>query len=155
MKSMFQIIATLACALALTACGGGSDDDDTTSIPTDLSGLTKTDLVVGTGIEAIAGDQLTVNYTGWLYDSTKTDGKGAQFETSTAGSPFTFTLGRGTVISGWDQGIPGMRVGGKRRLTIPYSLAYGATAKSAGASGVAIPAYSPLVFEIEVVAIKR
>lgn len=155
MKSMFQIIATLACALALTACGGGSDDD-TAAVPADLaSGLIKTDTVVGTGIEATAGDQVSVYYTGYLYDSTKADGKGAKFETTATGSPFTFVLGRGTVITGWDQGIAGMRVGGKRTLTIPYALAYGSASRPAGALGVAIPSYAPLVFDVEMVAIKR
>lgn len=149
MKSMLQILATLACALALTACGGGSDDDNTTTAPTEPS-FTKTDLAVGTGIEAIAGDQVTVAYTGWLYDSTKTDAKGTQFDTASAASPFTFQLGKGTVIAGWDQGVVGMRVGGKRRLVIPSTLAYGAAGR-----GTAIPANATLVFDIEVLAITR
>lgn len=153
MKSMFQIIATLACTLALTACGGSSSDDDTTAVPTPVT-FVKTDTVVGTGIEATAGDQVSVYYTGYLYDSA-TGGKGAKFEETATGSPFTFVLGRGTVISGWDQGIAGMRVGGKRTLTIPYTLAYGSETRPAGALGVGIAAYSTLVFDVEMVAIKR
>jgi hypothetical protein len=146
MKSMFQIIATLACALFLTACGG-SDDEAAAIVPAVLG---KTDLAVGTGIEAIAGDTVTVAYTGWLQDTTKTDGKGTQFDQATAASPFTFALGKGTVIAGWDQGVVGMRVGGKRRLVVPPALGYGATAQ-----GTTIPANSTLVFDIEVLAIKR
>ncbi|MGO4381102.1 FKBP-type peptidyl-prolyl cis-trans isomerase [Pseudoduganella sp. RAF53_2] len=149
MKSMLQLFASLACALALTACGGGSNDTTTTT-PTQPA-FTKTDTVVGTGIEAIAGDQLTVNYTGWLYSDTASDHKGTQFESSKdTGTPFTFTLGKGTVIGGWEQGIPGMKAGGKRTLIIPSDLAYGATG-----SGTKIPANQALVFDIELISIKR
>jgi FKBP-type peptidyl-prolyl cis-trans isomerase len=146
MKSILQILATLACALALTACGGSDDAPVTTP---DLPVVTKADLAVGTGIEAIAGDSVTVAYTGWVYDSTKAENKGTQFDQKTAASPFTFQLGKGTVIAGWDQGVVGMRVGGKRRLVIPPGLGYGAVA-----NGV-IPANSTLVFDIEVLSIKR
>lgn len=146
MKSILQILATLACALALTACGGNDDAPVTTPAP---AVVTKTDLAVGTGIEAIAGDTVTVAYTGWLEDKTKADGKGTQFEQATAEKPFTFQLGKGAVIAGWDQGVVGMRVGGKRRLVIPAALGYGATANGS------IPANSTLVFDIEVLAIKR
>jgi FKBP-type peptidyl-prolyl cis-trans isomerase len=146
MKSILQILATLACALALTACGGG---DDATTPTTTTGTLSKLDLAVGTGIEAIAGDSVTVAYTGWLYDSTKTENKGTQFDQATSASPFTFQLGKGAVIAGWDQGVAGMRVGGKRRLVIPPSLGYGAVANGA------IPANSTLVFDVEVLAIKR
>ncbi|QGZ40512.1 FKBP-type peptidyl-prolyl cis-trans isomerase FkpA [Pseudoduganella flava] len=153
MKSMFQILATLACALALTACGGGGDDDTTPTTVTEPQ-FTKVDLTVGTGIEAIGGDVVTVAYTGWLYDSTKTDAKGTQFDQATATSPFTFQLGKGVVIQGWDQGVLGMKVGGKRRLIVPSTLAYG-KAEQTTASGVKIAANSTLVFEVEVLAIKR
>jgi FKBP-type peptidyl-prolyl cis-trans isomerase len=152
MKSMFQLIATLACALALTACGGGNDTPAATT-PTGPD-FTKTDLAVGSGIEATAGDQVTVTYTGWIYDSTKTDNKGTQFDAAKIESPLTYILGRGSVIPGWEQGVPGMRVGGKRRLIIPSTLAYG-TAEQTTPAGVKIPANSALVFEIEMVAIKR
>ncbi|TWI62945.1 FKBP-type peptidyl-prolyl cis-trans isomerase FkpA [Pseudoduganella lurida] len=152
MKSMFKLLATLACAMALTACGGG-DDDVAIAAPA-VANLSQIDMTVGTGIEATAGDSVTVAYSGWVYDSTKTDNKGSLFDSATSASPFTFVLGKGTVIAGWDQGVPGMKVGGKRRLTIPASLAYGAQSLTA-ANGTVIPANSPLVFEIEVLAIKR
>jgi FKBP-type peptidyl-prolyl cis-trans isomerase FkpA len=154
MKSMLQLFATLACALALTACGGGNNNDTTPTIPAQPA-YSATDTVVGTGIEAIAGDQLTVNYTGWLYDSTAADKKGKMFDTSRDLSPFTFTLGKGTVIGGWEKGILGMKAGGKRTLVIPQDLAYGAAGAPAGRLGVAIPTYAPLIFEVELISIKR
>jgi FKBP-type peptidyl-prolyl cis-trans isomerase len=146
MKSIFQIIATLSCALFLTACGGNDDDAPVVTPP---GTVTKLDLAVGTGIEAVAGDSVTMAYTGWLYDETKTESKGTQFDQRTAANPITFQLGKGAVIAGWDQGVVGMRVGGKRRLVIPPSLGYGGTANGP------IPANSTLVFDIEVLAIKR
>jgi FKBP-type peptidyl-prolyl cis-trans isomerase FkpA len=153
MKSMFKLLATLACAMALTACGGG-DDEPVLAAPA-VANLSQKDLTVGTGIEAVSGDAVTVAYSGWVYDSTKTDNKGSLFETTTSANPFTFVLGKGTVIAGWDQGVVGMKVGGKRLLTIPASLAYGANARTDATGKVVIPANSPLVFEIEVLAIKR
>jgi FKBP-type peptidyl-prolyl cis-trans isomerase FkpA len=90
---------------------------------------------------------VTVNYTGWLYDATKTDNKGPQFDSSVGRTPFQFTLGTGQVIRGWDQGIPGMKVGGRRRLVIPPSLAYGSTRSGP------IPPNATLVFDVEMVSI--
>jgi len=96
------------------------------------------DLVEGTGTEAIAGKEVTVHYTGWLLD-------GAKFDSSKDRSqPFSFPLGAGHVIKGWDQGVQGMKVGGSRKLTIPAELGYGAR----GAGGV-IPPNAVLVFEVE------
>jgi len=101
------------------------------------------DMVVGTGAEAIKGKLVSVHYTGWL-----TDGK--KFDTSKdRGQPFQFPLGRGHVIQGWDQGVEGMKVGGKRKLTIPPELGYGAQ----GAGGV-IPANAILVFEVELLGVR-
>lgn len=100
------------------------------------------DLKVGTGKEAIAKTKITVHYTGWL-----TNGK--KFDSSVdRGEPFTFTLGVGQVIQGWDQGFAGMKVGGKRKLTIPPHMGYGAR----GAGG-AIPPNSTLVFEVELISV--
>jgi FKBP-type peptidyl-prolyl cis-trans isomerase len=92
----------------------------------------------------VAGRRITVNYTGWLYDPTRPDNKGQQFDTSAGRQPFSFVPGAGQVIRGWDQGVVGMKVGGLRRLTIPPDLAYGST----GAGGV-IPPNATLVFDIE------
>ncbi|WP_456417716.1 FKBP-type peptidyl-prolyl cis-trans isomerase [Thiolapillus sp.] len=102
------------------------------------SGLKYDDLEEGTGTEALAGTQVTVHYTGWLTD-------GSKFDSSLdRNQPFQFSLGKGQVIRGWDEGVQGMKVGGKRKLTIPSQLGYGA----AGAGGV-IPPNATLVFEVE------
>jgi FKBP-type peptidyl-prolyl cis-trans isomerase FkpA len=105
------------------------------------------DLKAGTGAIALRGDLLAVHYVGWLYDPARTDGKGGVFDTSRNGTPFTFTLGAGEVIPGWEQGMVGMSVGGIRRLTIPPDLAYG------GSRVGPVPQYSTLIFEIELLGI--
>ncbi|PYQ53370.1 MAG: peptidylprolyl isomerase [Acidobacteria bacterium] len=99
------------------------------------------DLVVGTGATAVAGDTVSVNYVGTFLDGRKFDASADH------GGPFTFRVGAGQVIKGWDQGIPGMRVGGKRRLTVPSDLAYGP------AGSGPIPPNTPLRFEVELVSI--
>ena len=105
------------------------------------------DLVVGTGAEATPGSGVTVHYTGWLYDKSKPEARGLEFDSSRkAGQPFTFRLGAGDVIAGWDQGVAGMRVGGQRRLTIPAAQAYG----EKGAGGV-IPPGATLLFDVELI----
>lgn len=106
-------------------------------------GLQTEDLKVGTGAEAVSGKQISVHYTGWL-----TDGK--KFDSSVdRGQPFSFRLGAGQVIQGWDQGFAGMKVGGKRKLTIPPEMGYG----SRGAGGV-IPPNATLVFEVELLGVQ-
>lgn len=105
--------------------------------------LTVEDLEVGDGEEAVAGRRLTMHYTGWLAES------GKRFDSSVLRKkPFEFTLGRGQVIKGWDQGVAGMKVGGKRKLTIPPELAYG----DKGFRPV-IPPGATLVFEVELLAV--
>lgn len=91
---------------------------------------------------------LTVQYTGWFFDASRTDSKGVQFDSSLGTEPFVFTLGAGQVISGWDQGLVGMRVGGLRRLIIPPSLAYGESRNGS------IPPNATLLFEIELTAVQ-
>jgi FKBP-type peptidyl-prolyl cis-trans isomerase len=116
--------------------------------PTGVTVLEVLDLAVGTGAEATAGKALTVHYTGWLYDRNAPGNKGTIFDSSAGRGAYPFTLGRGEVIDGWDQGLPGMRVGGTRRLTIPPDLAYG----SPGFGNV-IPPNSSLIFEVELVSV--
>jgi len=101
------------------------------------------DMVVGTGAEAIKGKLVSVHYTGWLTDGKKFD------SSKDRGQPFQFPLGRGHVIQGWDQGVEGMKVGGKRKLTIPPELGYGAQ----GAGGV-IPGNATLVFEVVLLGVR-
>ena len=115
--------------------------------PTNYASYSQTDLVVGTGAAAVAGGTVTVDYTGWLYDANATDHKGPQFDSSIGRSPFTFTLGAGQVIRGWEQGLVGMKVGGVRRLVIPPSLAYGADRSGS------IPPYATLVFDIQLISV--
>jgi FKBP-type peptidyl-prolyl cis-trans isomerase FkpA len=108
--------------------------------------FSQTDLRAGSGIPALAGYKVSVYYTGWLYDPTRPEGKGLQFETNVgAETPLTFTLGVGQVIAGWDSGILNQRVGGLRLLVIPASLAYG------GIRSGPIPAHAALVFEVDLI----
>ena len=109
---------------------------------TTASGLVIEELEVGTGAEATAGQQVQVHYTGWLTDGKKFD------SSKDRNDPFVFGLGARQVIAGWDEGVQGMKVGGKRKLTIPASLGYGAR----GAGGV-IPPNATLVFEVEPLAV--
>ncbi len=99
------------------------------------------DVVKGKGPEAVRGKTVSVHYTGWLTDGTR-------FDSSVGGEPFSFTLGAGEVIDGWDRGVAGMRVGGKRKLTLPPELGYGA----AGAPPE-IPPDATLVFEVELLGV--
>ena len=152
MKSVFQLIASVACAFALTACGSAANEkkDPVIDPATQVKELIVTDLTVGTGAQAAVGDTLIVTYTGWLYNSGKTDNKGTQFDATAPGSGFSVVLGKGRVIPGWDQGLVGMKVGGTRRLTIPSDLAYGPTG-----SLPTIPAYAGLVFDVSLVTVTK
>jgi FKBP-type peptidyl-prolyl cis-trans isomerase FkpA len=139
--------AALALALALLLLAGCAQPQAAApgggTVVTTPSGLKIEDEVVGTGAEARAGQQATVHYTGWLTDGKKFD------SSKDRGQPFTFPLGGGQVIKGWDEGVIGMRVGGKRKLTIPPELGYGAR----GAGGV-IPPNATLIFEVELLDVK-
>jgi len=110
------------------------------------SGLIINDTVVGTGKAAVAGQDVSVHYTGWLFYGGE---RGKKFDSSKdRGTPFGFALGAGQVIKGWDEGVQGMKVGGSRTLTIPPELGYG----SRGAGGV-IPPNATLIFEVELLGV--
>jgi FKBP-type peptidyl-prolyl cis-trans isomerase FkpA len=140
-----RVIVVLACAALVTGVQGCSDPP---TGPSPNASFSQTDLTVGTGTAVSAGHAISVNYTGWLYDASKTDAKGLQFDSSAGRGAFVFTLGAGDVITGWDVGIVGMQAGGVRRLVIPPSLAYGASRNGP------IPPFATLVFDIELIAIQ-
>jgi FKBP-type peptidyl-prolyl cis-trans isomerase FkpA len=156
MKKYIFVIPLLVTVIALSGCvreaaydatkseGGKVSGYSTTDAPvaSDSGELIKEDLVVGTGTEAVSGKAVSVHYTGTLTNGTKFDSSKDRNE------PFNFTLGAGQVIKGWDAGVAGMKVGGKRKLTIPASMGYGARDM-----GV-IPPNSTLVFEVELLDVK-
>lgn len=133
-----RIVAVAALCLA-SACS------DTPTTPSAYAPYSQVDYRLGTGTEAVAGTTVTLNYTGWLYDPSRPDGKGVQFDTSVGLDPLIFTVGTGQVIPGFDQGVTGMKIGGARRVTVPPSLGYG------GVRNNSIPPYSTLVFDIDLV----
>jgi FKBP-type peptidyl-prolyl cis-trans isomerase FkpA len=108
-----------------------------------------TDARIGTGAEAVAGKMVAVQYTGWLYDTDKPNHKGKRFDASEPGKPFTFQLGAGRVIKGWDMGVQGMKVGGHRTLVIPSDLGYGRRG-----AGSKIPPDASLIFDIELLEVR-
>ena len=125
------------------ACGGTTENSSVTQ-------LVRQDESVGTGAEAQSGRTVTVHYTGWLYDASRPDQRGAKFDSSRdRNQPFSFNLGAGEVIRGWDEGVAGMKVGGRRILTIPPDMGYGAR----GAGGV-IPPNATLLFDVELLDVR-
>jgi FKBP-type peptidyl-prolyl cis-trans isomerase len=125
----------------MTATGGGMSE---------ITSLQTTDTKVGAGAEATRGQEVTVHYTGWLYDGKAADHHGKKFDSSRdRNDPFAFRLGAGQVIRGWDDGVAGMKVGGTRTLVIPPALGYGAR----GAGG-AIPPNATLVFDVELLGVR-
>ena len=128
--------------MAAAACG------DTPTAPINLARFSQTDLVVGTGTEAVSGKTVRVHYTGWLFNDARPDQKGAQFDSSSGLEPLTFVLGVGQVIAGWDEGLVGMKVGGTRRLIIPPSKGYGGTRRGP------IPPNATLVFDVQLIEVQ-
>lgn len=157
-------IALAMTALLITACSKNEQAEtppapdtaaqapaaETPSTGSETMPLQKTDLTPGNGAEIKSGQTALVHYTGWLYDAATPENKGKQFDSSVGGEPFEFQLGAGHVISGWDQGVVGMKVGGKRRLVIPPDMGYGAR----GAGNGLIPPGATLIFDVELVEIR-
>ena len=152
-NAKFVVPLTLAAAFLMFGCvletvdknGNVINPSDNTITPTVSNidaGLKIEDTVVGTGAEAKIGDKVSVNYTGTLVN-------GTEFDSSIGKQPFEFTIGENSVIQGWEQGIPGMKVGGSRILTIPSSLGYGENAVGS------IPANSTLIFKVDLLAIVK
>jgi FKBP-type peptidyl-prolyl cis-trans isomerase FkpA len=150
-KSMLMASALMIAMLAMTGCKADSKTSTKeTAMTQNVTELIKKDTVLGEGREAEAGFNVTVHYTGWLYDPSKADGKGTKFDSSLdRHEPFVFFLGGGQVIQGWDEGFAGMKVGGKRTLIIPPHMGYGVH----GAGGV-IPPNATLIFDVELLGIK-
>jgi len=139
---MSRFVLLLSLLLIVAACGDGT----TGAPPPPNVPFSTTDLVIGTGAAAANGQTLAVAYTGWLYDTTATENKGSVFDSRPAGNPFSFVLGVGQVIQGWDQGMVGLQVGGVRRIVIPPELGYGAAGTGP------IPGNATLIFEVELLA---
>lgn len=136
-KSIVAVFAILLVAMVAYAAG---------KVTTMKSGLKFEDVKVGTGAEAVAGKTVVVDYTGWLNENGK---KGKQFDSSVSRGKFSFALGAGRVIKGWDEGVAGMKVGGKRTLMIPAALGYGARG-----AGRDIPPNADLIFDVELFEVK-
>jgi FKBP-type peptidyl-prolyl cis-trans isomerase FkpA len=146
---MAAVFASSGCS-ADSKTSATSSQQEKTAMSTNITELTKIDQVIGDGREAEAGLNVTVHYTGWLYDPSKPEGRGKKFDSSVdRGDPFNFFLGGGQVIRGWDEGVVGMKIGGKRTLLIPSEYGYGAR----GAGGV-IPPNASLVFDVELLGVK-
>ena len=141
MVRLTRQLVTLTVLLA-AGCGGNSTSPTTT---TSSAPYSQTDLLVGFGAEATAGRTVTVSYAGWLYDTSRPDGKGNQFDANTS---YPFLLGAGRVIAGWDRGVLGMRVGGQRRLIIPPELAYGSSGSGP------IPPNATIMFDITLLGVQ-
>jgi FKBP-type peptidyl-prolyl cis-trans isomerase FkpA len=140
LTSTLALMCALMCALAAPFVPANALAADT---------LIKTDTVVGTGKEALGGSMVVVNYTGWLHNPAAKDLKGAKFDSSIGRGPFSFPLGAGRVIKGWDEGVAGMKVGGKRTLVIAPEMGYG----SRGAGNI-IPPNATLLFQVELLDVK-
>lgn len=135
-------VLILITTVALTGC------DSSPTSPSSGVPFTVTDIIVGDGAEAVNGRTLVVDFTGWLYDANAPNNRGAVFDSTTGRQPFSFVLGSGQVIQGWEQGLRGMREGGRRELIIPPELGFGN--QPAGS----IPPNSTLIFEVDLISVR-
>lgn len=155
-KSLTTLSLALSISTFIVACGETTSISKSETAPASTTktstaiSFTKTDVKVGDGAEAKTGQNVSVHYTGWLYEPNSPKGHGEKFDSSRDRSKaFSFPLGAGRVIKGWDQGVVGMKVGGQRTLIIPSDMAYG----SRGAGGK-IPPNATLIFDVELVNVK-
>ena len=155
-KYNLALTASISVSLFLSACGGNTNNDAKSvevATPKTMAvapSFQKIDTTVGAGAIADTGQNVSVHYTGWLYDAEAADNRGTKFDSSLdRGQPFEFPLGGGRVIKGWDEGVAGMQVGGKRTLVIPAEMGYGAR----GAGGL-IPPNATLLFDVELLGVK-
>ena len=145
-KALFFSGIFLLPMMSLTQSAFSATDNAATAV----TKLIIKDLKVGDGKEAVAGKTVDVHYTGWLYSATAPSNKGAKFDSSLdRGAHFSFPLGGGRVIKGWDQGVAGMKVGGQRTLIIPADLGYGARG-----AGSVIPPNATLIFDVELFGVR-
>ena len=148
---MKQLLSScvIGLSLTLTLALAGCERAQAPQAPAaNAAPLQKIDTVAGTGKEAVAGNTAVVNYTGWLYQPNAQAQHGAQFDSSIGREPFSFQLGAGQVIPGWDEGVKGMKVGGKRTLIVPAAMGY-------GASGMGpIPPNATLIFDVELLDVR-
>jgi FKBP-type peptidyl-prolyl cis-trans isomerase FkpA len=155
MKHAKLLVGALLLALVTAGCNAADPQSQpkekaTMTLPKTVTDLMIIDQKTGEGAETLPPDNVSVHYTGWLYDPSQPDGHGKKFDSSLdRGEPFSFSLGGGQVIRGWDKGVAGMKVGGKRTLIIPSHMAYGPN----GAGGV-IPPYATLIFDVELLGIR-
>ena len=145
---MKHLLSSCVLGLGLTLALAGCDRAQAPQSAASAVAFQKIDTIPGSGKEAVAGATAVVNYTGWLYEPGKETLRGAQFDSSAGRAPFSFQLGAGQVIRGWDEGVQGMKVGGTLILVIPAELGYGAR----GAGGV-IPGNATLMFEVELLGV--
>ncbi|MEB4593057.1 FKBP-type peptidyl-prolyl cis-trans isomerase [Candidatus Thiothrix sp. Deng01] len=154
---ILPLVLTLSTSIFMAACSDKTANTQAADAKTEpktetskMTELVKTDVKVGDGAEATTGKNVSVHYTGWLYDETAQDKHGVKFDSSRdRGEPFTFPLGGGRVIKGWDEGVAGMKIGGQRTLVIPPEMGYGAR----GAGGV-IPPNATLIFDVELLGVQ-
>jgi FKBP-type peptidyl-prolyl cis-trans isomerase FkpA len=144
--SHFAVCAAALAFVVVTGCASSEEE----MADSGITALQIEDVTPGTGAEATKGQTVRVHYTGWLYDVAAGDKRGRQFDSSKdRDEPFEFRLGSGEVITGWDEGVAGMRVGGTRILTIPPAMGYGASS-----AGDVIPGNATLVFEVELLDVR-
>ena len=145
---LFLIFVISTCLVACSQPDSSVENGAIVSPEATIVALMKVDTKVGDGAVALKQSNVAVHYSGWIYDDTKENKKGELFDTSSdLGEPLIFSLGKQRVIKGWDEGIVGMKVGGKRTLMIPAEMAYGS--KRIGTARTAIPENSALVFDVE------